>query len=194
MRMILKGALGLTALSLVMPCVLSCAQATDTTNQPTAAELPHLQGTWEGVLAGQESAGKVTIQITSNSLRFQGRDSNDWYEATFSLPTGTNPQELRATITGCLRTNYLGAMVGAIFKIENGTLTLAGIQDRDQEPPKSFGEAKPLLRVEDGTFNLLGGGLGLPGESKASEDNKLFRYELRKIQPQNKNAEPSQSK
>src|SRR6266700_641607 len=105
MKMILKGALGLTALSLLMPCALICAQAAGTTNQPTAAELQRLQGTWDGVLVGQESAGKITITITGNSLHFQGLNRNEWYEATFTLPAETNPQQLRATITGCQQTN-----------------------------------------------------------------------------------------
>jgi uncharacterized protein (TIGR03067 family) len=184
MKMILKGALGFTALSLLMPCHI-CAQAAGATNQPTAAELKPLQGTWEGVLVGQESAGKIIITFTGNSLRFQGLNTNEWYEATFTLPTETNPQQLRATITGCPRTNDIGTVVGAIFKIEDGALTLAGIQDRDQEPPKSFGDDKPLSKIADGPFTLSGSVPGVLDGAKAFEDNTLFRYELRKVQKMN---------
>ena len=197
MKIILKGALGLTTLSLLMPCVLICAQAagtTNTANQPTAAQTQRLQGTWQGVLVGEESAGKITITFTGHSLRFQGRETNDWYEATFTLPAGTNPEQLRATITGCQRTNDIGAVVGAIFKIEDGTLTLAGIQDRDQEPPKSFGEDKALVKVTDGTFNLAASVPGFPGTAKAFEDETVFRYNLKKVEPQKQHPEPPKSK
>ena len=194
MKMILKGAPGLTALCLLVPCVLVCAQAAGTTNQPTAAELQSLQGTWAGVLLGQESAGKITITITCHSLHFQGRETNNWYAATFTLPAGTNPQQLRATITGCHQTNDIGAVVRAIFKIEDGTLTLAGIQDRDQEPPESFAAGKPSFKIPDGTFKLPGSDPGLLGGAKAFEDNTVFRYALRKVQPQKKSVEASASK
>jgi len=194
MKMTTKTSLAVTTLSMLMPCALIRAQAACTTNQPTTAQTQPLQGTWKGVLVGQESVGKVTITITGNSLRFQGSSTNEWYETTFTLPTETNPQQLRATITGCQRTNDIGTVVRAIFKIEDGTLTLAGIQDRDQEPPKSFGEDKPLFKITDGTFNFPGSVPGVPGASKAFEDNTVFRYELLKVQPQKKNAEASTSK
>ena len=88
----------------------------------------------------------------------------------------------------------IGTVIGAIFKIEDGTLTLAGIQDRDQEPPKSFGEDKPLFKITDGIFTLPERDPGVPGGTNAFEGNSMFRYELLKVQPQKKNAEASVSK
>src|SRR6266498_3141917 len=90
--MTLKESLGFTLLSLLMPCVLLCLQAGCKTNQPTAAELQPLQGTWEEV-----TAGKNSITITGNSLHYYAR-TDFWFETTFILPPGTNPQQLRATI------------------------------------------------------------------------------------------------
>jgi len=194
MKMIYKWALGLMAFSLLTPFVPNLVRAACTTNQPAAAELKLLQGTWKGVLVGQESAGKISITISGNSLRFNGLNTNEWYEATFTLPGGTSPPQLLATITACQRTNDIGAVVGAIFKVEAETLTLAGIQERDQAPPKSFGEEKSSFRNTDGGFNVLEGGPGLPSVSRAFEDNTLFRYELRKVQPETKNVETSTSK
>ena len=83
-------------LSLLMPCVLFCLLAGCTTVQQTAAELQRLQGTWEGVKEGD----KITITITGNSFRFY-RDTNFWFETTITLPAGTDPQQLRATIERC---------------------------------------------------------------------------------------------
>ena len=111
-------------------------------NQPIAAELQRLQGTWEGVMVGQEKNGNITIRITSNSLHFH-RDTNFWFETTITLPTGKDPKQLHATIKGCplSQADSIGKVVRAIFKIEDGTLTLATGNGGDEEM-ESF-EATP---------------------------------------------------
>jgi hypothetical protein len=169
--MIIKIALAVTTLSILMPWGLICTQAAGATNPPTAAELQPLQGSWEGVLVGQEAAGKVSITITGNSLHFQGLNPTEWYETTFTLPAGTYPQQLHATIKDCPQPcDDVGKVVFAIFKIEDGTLTLAGIQATAVEPPKTFGE--------------------IPG----FEDNRMFRYKLKKVQSLKKVTPPPKSK
>ena len=165
MKMILKGALGLTALSLLMPCVLLCAQAAGITNQPTAAELlQRLQGTWEGVLVGDEAHQKITITITGNSLHFH-RDTNFWFETTITLTAGKDPKQLHATIKGCPPSQgvSIGQVVRAFFKIEDGTLTLATIGDDAEETPQAFEAA--------GT-----------------------RYELRNVEPQKEITKPPKTR
>jgi len=126
-------------------------------NQPTNAELQVIQGTWEGVLVGDDAHQKITITITGNSLHFH-RDTNFWFDTTITLPAGTDPKQLHATIKGCppSQADSIGKVVGAIFKIEDGTLTLATMGDDAEETAKGFEAA--------GT-----------------------RYELRKVQPQKKN-------
>ena len=130
-------------------------------NQPTNAELQALQGTWEGIMVGNESDGKVTITIAGNSLHFH-RDTNFWFETTITLPAGKDPKQLHATIKGCPRSqaDSIGKVVRAFFKIEDGTLTLATIGDDAEETPKGFEAA--------GT-----------------------RYELRKVQPHKKSIQPT---
>jgi uncharacterized protein (TIGR03067 family) len=129
-------------------------------NQPTNAELQLLQGTWEGVLVGDEAHQKITVTVTGNSLHFR-RDTNFWFETTITLPAGKDPKQLHATIKGCPRSqaDSMGKVVRAFFKIEDETLTLATIGDDAEETTKSFEAA--------GT-----------------------RYELRKTQPQKKNTQP----
>ena len=51
-------------------------------------------------MAGNEAHGKITIKITGNSLHFR-RDTDFWFETTFTLPVGTYPQQLHATIKDC---------------------------------------------------------------------------------------------
>ena len=157
MKMTIKMALAVATFSILMPCGLICTQAAGTTNQPTAAELQPLQGAWEGFMVGSEGR-KINITITGNSLHFH-RDTDFWFETTFTLPAGTYPQQLHATIKDCPQPcDDIGKVVFAIFKIEDGTLTLVGIQASAVEPPKTFGE--------------------IPGV----EDDRIFRYKLKKVQ------------
>jgi uncharacterized protein (TIGR03067 family) len=159
----------ITVVCIVAPFIANAgkqltANAKCAANQPAAAELQLLQGTWEGVMVGQEKDGKVTITITGNSLHFH-RDTDFWFETTITLPAGKDPKQLHATIKGCppSQADSIGQVVRAFFKIEDGTLTLATIGDDAEETPKSF-EAAPN------------------------------RYELRKVQPQKKNAQPPKTK
>ena len=57
----------------------------------------------------------------------------------------------------------IGTVIGAIFKIENGTLSLAGLK-ADAKEPLSFGDGKPLFTVEDGF-----------------DGNTMFHYRFRKV-------------
>ena len=129
--MIFKKSLGFTVLSLLLPCLLLGLQAGCKTNPPTAAVLQRLQGTWEGVAADTEEILKYTLTIAGNLLRFQRTDN--FYEATFTLPPETNPRQLRATITAFTNSPgaiAIGEVISAIYKIEDGTLDLT------EEPPE----------------------------------------------------------
>jgi hypothetical protein len=113
-------------------------------------------------MLGQQADNKVTITFTGNSLFFQwleGSQKDKWYKANFTLPAGTSPQQLRATITSYFPTNDTGArdigtVVNAIFKIEDGLLTLAGMPGAEVEPAKV---------------------------AEAFENSPMFRYALRKV-------------
>jgi hypothetical protein len=124
------------------------------TPTPIAEELKPLQGYWEGDGAG----GKCSITITGNSLHY--RNSSSLYKTTFTLPAGTDPPQIHATIKDVSppSSNAIGTVVFAIFKIEDGTLTLAE-DDMSDKPPKTFASA-------------------------------LSRYSVRKAQPQKKNTQP----
>jgi uncharacterized protein (TIGR03067 family) len=173
--MLLKRPLGFTVLALLMPCVLLRLLTGCKTNQPIAAELQPiapelqpLQGTWEGFMLDNEADGKITITITGNSLHFH-RDTNFWFETTFTLPAGTDPQQLHATIKrSSPPEDSIGEVVFAIFKIEDGTLTFAGQQDSAAEPPNTF--------------------------PTATGPGPLFRYDLKKVQPLKKSTLPPKSK
>ena len=134
---------------------------------PLGEELQPLQGTWEGALVGDQSNGKITITITGASLHFH-RDAKFWFKTTFTLPAGAGPKQLHATIKDCAPPlDPIGKVVVALFRIENETLTLVPMGEGADETPKSI---------------------------EAAEDQGLTRYELRKVQPQKKKAEPPKIK
>lgn len=129
-------------------------------NQPTAVELQPLQGIWEGADVGDPSGQKITITITGNSLHFH-RDTNFWFATTIALPAGKDPKQLHATIKSC--------------------------------PPAqadSIGQVvRAFFKIEHGTLTLATMG------DEAEETPQGFeaagtRYELRKVQPRTKDAEP----
>ena len=96
-------------------------------------------------MVGHEKDGKITITITGNALHFH-RDTNFWFETTMTVPSGKNPRQLHATIKDTAGKDSIGSVVVAIFKIEDGTLTLA-TGNGDGEAPKSF-EPTGLNRYE----------------------------------------------
>ena len=151
MKKATNGQFLLGALALSLAALLTACQSTPT---PIAAELKPLQGSWEGEGAG----GKCSIIITGSSLYYRNRAG--WYRTTFTLPVGTDPQQLHATIKDCSppSTNAIGTVVFAIFKIEDGTLTFAE-DDMSDKPPKTFASASS-------------------------------RYSVKKVQPQKENAQP----
>ena len=136
-----NGQFLLGAFALSFAALLTAGQSTPT---PIAAELKPLQGYWEGDGAG----GKCAITITGNSLHY--RAGTNWYKTTFTLPAGTDPQQLHATIKDCSppSTNAIGTVVFAIFKIEDGTLTLAE-DDMSDKPPKTFSSASSRYVVKE---------------------------------------------
>ena len=102
-----------------------------------AADLQLLQGTWEGVDVGDPAQQKITITIAGHSLRFY-RDKMFWFDTTFTLPAGKDPKQLHATIEESANGDSKGELVGAIFKIEDGTFTLASYGSNHDDPPKAF--------------------------------------------------------
>jgi len=106
-----NGQFLLGALALSLAALFTGCPSTPT---PIPAELIPLQGYWEG----------------------------EGYKTTFTLPAGTDPQQLHATIKEYSppTNNAIGKVVFAIFKIEDGTLTLAE-DDMSDEPPKTFPSA-----------------------------------------------------
>lgn len=137
----------ITLFCLVASCLLQADELRPANVQvvapsPTGPDLERLQGTWEGVREeGEKAVDKVTITITGSSFHFH-RDTNFWFETTISLPAGTHPKQLHATIrkSATSQADSIGKTVGAIYRIEDDTLTLVDYSITD-EPPSDFANA-----------------------------------------------------
>ena len=136
-------------------CLLAVLQAGCASRPSAPTPLQQLQGTWSGVVANEPSKDRYTIRVAGDSFHFH-RDTNFWFETTIQLPSGTEPQQLLATIRKCApgQENSLNKSVAAIFKIEADTLILAARGDGGDDVPTSFDN---------------------------SEDKGLTRYELRRV-------------
>lgn len=100
---------------------------------PLTAELKPLQGHWEG----DGSGGKCFMTITGNSLLY--RAGTNWFKTTFTLPVGTSPPQLHATIIDCSppTKDSVGKVVYAIYQVGEGKLLIAE-DDMSGKPPKDF--------------------------------------------------------
>ena len=112
---------------------------------PKTSQTEILQGKWKGVEVGREAEGNCTMDITRDSIHFQGADKSEWYKATYTIVAG-DPAQIHATITDCPAPDFVGKSSSAIYKIEGGKLTLAGNKPGDSEAPKRF-EGNPDSRV-----------------------------------------------
>ena len=108
-------------------------------------------------MVGDKAKQKVTVTITGNSLHFH-RDKDFWFETTMTLLPGTKPHLLHATIKR--GSNSIGEVVVVIFKIEDGTLTLA-TDNGAGEALKVFETApnRYELRKVEPQKKMSGGGL-----------------------------------
>jgi hypothetical protein len=136
-------ALGALALFLAVWSLASQPSAKSSNPTPLAEEFKPLQGHWEGEGAG----GKCTITILGNSLVYT--NSGGWFKTIFTLPAGADPRQLHATIKECSppSKDSIGAVVFALFKIEDGTLLL-GTYDGSAKPPKSLEETSDRYTVK----------------------------------------------
>ncbi|MDQ3622934.1 MAG: hypothetical protein M3463_10655 [Verrucomicrobiota bacterium] len=134
MNMTIKTALAAVAASIVLPCTFVSAQDAATSVQASTTQSDGLEGRWEGV----EGGGKCTMKIAGNSIHFQGSTKDEWYKATFTLRSEMNPKQLVARITECSAPEFVGKSSLAIYKIEDGTLTLVGREPGAPDAPKGF--------------------------------------------------------
>ena len=101
-------------------------------------DLAALQGQWVGQEVGREAQGDNTLTISGDTIQFQGANKGEWYKGTFTLPAGTAPKQFIATVKDCPAPEFIGKISNAIYKIEDGKLTLSGHHPGATTTPNSF--------------------------------------------------------
>ncbi len=104
--------------TMALICLLVSLLAGCTSGPPTVSALDGLQGYWE-----QE---EESVNISGNTLFFYGGEDH-WYQTEFTLPPGTDPKQLHATIVEDGSNNehgHVGQVIVNLYKIEEGVLTL----------------------------------------------------------------------
>lgn len=103
--------------------------------KPRKLEPTELQGTWRGQEAGAK--GTCSLVVSGARIEFHGANSNEWYKAEGSV-YDTTPRQLIAVVTDCPMPKYRGTVGYAIYKIEDGTLTLTGNEPGALQAPDGF--------------------------------------------------------
>ena len=105
--------------------------------KPKMVEPTALQGTWAGSEVAGRSPGVATMQIHGANLEFHGGDTNEWYKGTFSA-FDTAPQQIVIQITDCPFADYVGKTAYAIFRVQDGKLTVSGNEPGNPTSPAGF--------------------------------------------------------
>ncbi|HEY3853950.1 MAG TPA: hypothetical protein VGO67_06125 [Verrucomicrobiae bacterium] len=97
-----------------------------------------LEGSWRGrdVTPGQE--GPATLKFVGQTVEFHGATDDDWLKGTFTLREDATPKQWIGVVTDCPSADAIGKKCYAIYKIEDGTLTIAGTPIGNEEFPTAF--------------------------------------------------------
>lgn len=95
-----------------------------------------LQGSWTGGESDEQN-GKASMTIKGSEFDFHGTNTNEWYKATFTA-YDTTPKQLVIVINDCPFPDYVGRTSYAIYKLENGSLTVAGNEPGNPTAPADF--------------------------------------------------------
>ena len=93
-----------------------------------------LAGTWKGHVAGQEEA-EVTVKVWEGRMEVSGDLT---VEGPYEKDENVDPKQFVLVIEKSPDPDERGKKVHAIYRIENGQLTVAFNLPGIDEPPKSF--------------------------------------------------------
>jgi uncharacterized protein (TIGR03067 family) len=137
----------------VLVAVAGCATAPRPADSAPAQQTVSapLQGSWTGQEIGGTEERSASLAFSGSNLEFHGQDSNDWCKGTFSVKDDATPKQLVCVITDCPDAQQIGKTVNAIYKIENGELTITGNPPGSPDMPVAFdsqGARRLVLKPE----------------------------------------------
>jgi uncharacterized protein (TIGR03067 family) len=112
--------------------------APSTPGTPSKVDSTGLEGKWSGVEITHDNEGPVTLTFTADTMAYQGHEANDWVKGTFSVRENTSPKQFIGVITGAESPDSIGKKVYAIYKIDDGTLTITGAAPGESDFPAEF--------------------------------------------------------
>ncbi|HEX3800307.1 MAG TPA: hypothetical protein VH413_16550 [Verrucomicrobiae bacterium] len=115
--------------------------ATQTNLKADVTKTNAFEGEWSGVEITQGQEGPATMSVKGNTIEFHGTDSNDWLKGTFELHDGVKPKEFLGVVTDCASADMIGKKIYAIYRIEDGSITIAGNPPGSTSYPATFGLA-----------------------------------------------------
>ena len=124
----------LVAVALVITTVLM--SGCNSTDDTPVSDVEKLQGTWVGKELGQE--GEVKLIFSGNSIDFKGAGPQEWYKGNAVFNEESTPKQADFTISECPAPDYVGKIAKGIYKLEDGTFTLAGSEPGNESRPSSF--------------------------------------------------------
>jgi uncharacterized protein (TIGR03067 family) len=96
------------------------------------------EGSWKGRDVTPGNEGTVSLIVSGQNLEFHGSQPDDWLKGTFTLHEDANPKQLVGVVTDCASADNVGKKIHAIYKIEDGTMTISGSGLDDPNFPSSF--------------------------------------------------------
>ncbi len=115
---------------------------------PAKSDVAVLQGTWKGRVIQDNPEHPCSLTISGSNYDFRDdADSNVWYKGTFTLREDTTPRQYIALINECPFPRYVGKTSMAIYRVEDGTLTLTAYEPGNSEVPTAF-DATDAARIE----------------------------------------------
>jgi uncharacterized protein (TIGR03067 family) len=113
-------------------------EAAGKSESPAKSDLAMIQKSWHCEEGGDAAKGTNSLVLSGNNLEFRTANPQEWYKGTFTLHEDTTPKQMIVVITDCAAPQYIGKTANAIYKIENGTLTIAGNEPGNPAMPAAF--------------------------------------------------------
>ena len=96
------------------------------------------QGKWQGREIGGKIKGICFVTVSGDKVEYRGADTNEWYNATFTLRPDTNPKQLTCLTTGSSYPPIVGVPRYGIYRIEGDMIRLAINEAGDSTVPSGF--------------------------------------------------------
>jgi uncharacterized protein (TIGR03067 family) len=121
----------------------TAAEKSEGTGQKAKSDQAAMQGAWKGKSVRDNPEHQVTFVVAGKNFDFHDdTETNNWYKGTFTLKEDSSPKQFIAKITECPFQQYVGKTSRAIYKIEDGTLTITANEPGKEEMPSDFDSAE----------------------------------------------------